>query len=484
MPSVSTVREAGQRAGWNAAKVADMLGMNRDRLFRLQRDGNAWPTELADDVERVMVLAAAEERRLRLAAEAFDVMLAGWKHDVQDWRTAVIAEGRLAAATVDAYLLHIGWLARDLAGEVPDPWQVTAHRIEAWIDDHNWSSATRRKVLVSLRTFYGWGVLDGRCQRSPIAGVASLTRQKSGPKPVSRYPAAWHDPMYRYQDYLIAGGASRGTRRLYSYCLSNLAQHFPDPWSVTLPELVRYCARPDLAPETRKTIRSALRGFYRWAEETGAMPADMANPAAKLPPVRVPRALPRPATDDAVVDALRSADERTRLALLIALYTGARMAEIARLHSRDVGERSILLRGKGERERMVPMHDELRAELHAELRRRQDGGPLLEAWGPTVPRADGYLFPHPWTGEPLTPAHMSRLVARALPGRWTGHTLRHRFATQAYARDRDLRAVQELLGHAKPETTAVYAQVPGDSLLRAVENVGPVSRSLTASQAP
>ena len=222
-------------------------------------------------------------------------------------------------------------------------------------------------------------------------------------------------------------------------------------------------------------MRSAFRGFYRWAEETGAMPETAVNPAAKLPPVRVPRGLPRPATDDAVLEALSKADPRVRLAVLIALYTGARMAEVARLHARDIGEQSLLLRGKGERERMIPLHPSLRSELHAELRRRQDGGPLEAAWGPVVSRADGYLFPHPWTGEPITAGHMSRLVSRALPGRWTGHTLRHRFATQAYERDRDLRAVQELLGHSKPETTAVYAQVPGDSLLRAVENVGPVT---------
>jgi integrase/recombinase XerC len=63
-------------------------------------------------------------------------------------------------------------------------------------------------------------------------------------------------------------------------------------------------------------------------------------------------------------------------------------------------------------------------------------------------------------------------VARVLPEGFTTHSLRHRFATAAYGVERDLRAVQELLGHAKPETTARYAAVPDGALAAAVAGVG------------
>lgn len=59
-------------------------------------------------------------------------------------------------------------------------------------------------------------------------------------------------------------------------------------------------------------------------------------------------------------------------------------------------------------------------------------------------------------------------MARALPGGWTAHTLRHRFATVAYAGTRDLLAVQDMLGHSKPETTRGYIEMPQDALRAAV----------------
>ena len=80
----------------------------------------------------------------------------------------------------------------------------------------------------------------------------------------------------------------------------------------------------------------------------------------------------------------------------------------------------------------------------------------------------GWLFPSPSQPGPLTPAHVGVIVSRLLPDGWTCHTLRHRCATVAYAATRDLRAVQDLLGHAKPETTARYTLVPVDSVRAAM----------------
>ena len=94
-------------------------------------------------------------------------------------------------------------------------------------------------------------------------------------------------------------------------------------------------------------------------------------------------------------------------------------------------------------------------------------------WGSRPSPVDGWLFPSDLSrDQPITPAHLGKMIAAVLPAGWTTHTLRHRFATKAYKSGRDLRAVQELLGHMKPETTAIYAAVPDGALAAAVAGVG------------
>lgn len=112
---------------------------------------------------------------------------------------------------------------------------------------------------------------------------------------------------------------------------------------------------------------------------------------------------------------------------------------------------SLRVIGKGGHVRVVPLPDGLASAL-----RDHAGG-------------SGLVFPSPQRpGQPLTAGHVAKLVTAYLPRGLTMHTLRHRCGTVAYAATRDLRAVQELLGHAKPETTARYVQVPDDAVRAAV----------------
>lgn len=149
----------------------------------------------------------------------------------------------------------------------------------------------------------------------------------------------------------------------------------------------------------------------------------------------------RQAYDEAAVD------PRLSLALRVAVETGMRRGEITRLRPSDVigraGDYWIHVVGKGGHERTVPIDDELAEILLA------------------VPTE--YVFTDR-KGDPLTVDHLGKLIARSLPEGWTAHTLRHRYATAAYQASRDLRAVQELLGHASPTTTAIYTKVANNSL--------------------
>lgn len=478
--SIRELREAGARAGWNAEQVAEQLGISRTRLFVLQRNGNRVPDQLSEAAQRLLVLAEVEEQRLCRAEEALTMTLAAWNPSVREWVRSMIEEGTRSAATIEAYRLHVSWLAGDLAKRTPNPWAVQAHVLEDWIDSHNWSAETRRKVLVSLRAFYSWALLCGHIQRSPVAGITTAPPRKPGPQ---RYecPPAWADPLRKWQEYLHAGGRSPGTRKVYATIVTTLAADHADPWQVTLEDLARHLSRGDWSPAYRRSIRNVLRGFYSWAEDTGVLPAETPNPTARIPVVKVRRSMPRPAPDDAVLKALEKADHRTYLLLNVALYTGMRRTEIARLHTDDIGTDALLVHGKGGHERLVPLHHDLDTLLRAELRRRRERTELLSGWGPEFPPVEGWLFPSTYgqtRGEDrhLSPGHVGKLIAEALPKGWTTHTLRHRFATQAYRSQRDLRAVQELLGHSKPETTAIYAAVPGESLRNAISNVGPVTR--------
>jgi integrase/recombinase XerC len=160
------------------------------------------------------------------------------------------------------------------------------------------------------------------------------------------------------------------------------------------------------------------------------------------------------------------------LALLLACLGGLRRAEIAGLHAYDVDRTSgvIVVRGKGGHQRRVPLHPVLSEELAAEHARRLNGRHGSGFSGPHI-AADGYLFPSPNRPGPITPQHLGKLLASVLPDDWTAHALRHRFATQAYAAERDIRAVQLLLGHSKPETTARYAATPEHAMSHAVNSI-------------
>ena len=72
----------------------------------------------------------------------------------------------------------------------------------------------------------------------------------------------------------------------------------------------------------------------------------------------------------------------------------------------------------------------------------------------------------------IHPDQIGKALSRMLGPGWTAHTLRHRFASRAYAVDRDLRSVQELLGHSKPETTMRYTAIPDGALRAAVMGAG------------
>lgn len=264
----------------------------------------------------------------------------------------------------------------------------------------------------------------------------------------------WQEQISAWDTYLRAANRPATTRQLRAYHLRRLAHERRDvgPYDLTFEDLISWLADHAWAAETRRSYRASLRGFYGWAHAMGRVAT---NPAYALPPITPRRGLPRPVPDDVVIDALDRAGVRERLMVLVLSETGIRRGELAQLHADDV-ERdlvgwSLRVRGKGARERLVPITNEL-----ARIIRLAD----------TAQAGAGWVFPGKIDGH-LSARRVGELVGDVLGGGWTAHTLRHRFATLAYSVERDLRAVQELLGHSKPETTATYTLVPVDARRRA-----------------
>lgn len=224
------------------------------------------------------------------------------------------------------------------------------------------------------------------------------------------------------------------------------------PWDVDGQALLDWAASQTWARETRRSVRSSLRSFYGWAHRAGHLSVD---PSLALPSVRPSPPKPRPAPEQVYRDALAGSSERTRLILRLAAEAGLRRAEIAVIHRRDLmGDLlgwSLVVHGKGNRDRVVPLPTPLALELLA--------------------RGEGWAFPGDVDGH-LSPRWVGKLAVRRMPHGWTLHTLRHRFASRAYSSERDLLAVQTLLGHASPATTRRYVQLDDAWLRRAVNAAG------------
>jgi integrase len=220
---------------------------------------------------------------------------------------------------------------------------------------------------------------------------------------------------------------------------------------VTRHHVEEWLSRP-LAPESRRTYRAALRSFYGWCLEEGFLHAD---PTAKVRPIRVPRGVPRPLTDDELSTALALADRRMRCWLLCMALAGLRCMEVAGLEPRDLidtpnGPVLHLRVTKGGAPATVPAHPVLVESLRQQ------------------PVRSGLW----WSVNASTLSTQVNRHLRAAGVRGTGHCLRHYAGTAWFrASGSDLLTTAALMRHVKIDTTATYAKL-------AAERPGEVARSV------
>lgn len=230
------------------------------------------------------------------------------------------------------------------------------------------------------------------------------------------------------------------------------------------------CSDAGLSQATRARRLSAIRQLYRFAYEEGWRTD---NPSLQIKGPGRAKRLPK-TLSEADVDRLlaaarntgRSPSDRQRNACMLELLyaTGLRVTELCGLPVAAVrgDPHLILVRGKGGKERMVPLSTPARTELQAWLKVRDAAEQTAISKGAAPSK---YLFPSRGKLGHLTRHRFYALIkdiavaASVDPSGVTPHTLRHAFATHLLARGADLMSIQALLGHADVATTEIYTHV-------------------------
>jgi site-specific recombinase XerD len=299
-----------------------------------------------------------------------------------------------------------------------------------------------------------------------------LTPLEASPPPASLH---WNDALGMFADDLRRRGAAEKTRRAYRIDLGQFArwasEHELEPASVDYRALRRYAAslsERGQAPATVARKLAALRGFFRALVELGER-GD--NPAELLSSPKRPQRLPRvlkPADVAQLLDRIPATtplELRDRALFELAYASGLRAEELVSidLDAVDFDAERVRVEGKGKKTRLVPAGEHALRAVERYLARARpaldngdDGALFLSKTGRRLSTSDVRRRLRVWTQQ----------AAAQIPaaGELYPHALRHSFATHLLEGGADLRAIQELLGHASISTTQVYTRVESSRL--------------------
>lgn len=252
-------------------------------------------------------------------------------------------------------------------------------------------------------------------------------------------PGDWEDAVGAWTTWLRISGIPSTTIRLRRGHIRKVARNSltAGPAHIDLAVLVRVCSEHQWSNEHRRGIRRSLIMFFDWAIAEGRVDG---NPAVGLPKVPGGTPNPRPCPEHMWAELVRTAPPREKMMVRLAGELGMRRAEVAVCHRndllRDATGFALVVHGKGGRQRLLPITDDL--------------ANTIIAFCP-----GGYLFPGQENGH-LSAHYVGKLIGSRMPQGWSMHKLRHRFATLGLAATGDLLAMRDALGHASVATTQLY----------------------------
>lgn len=220
----------------------------------------------------------------------------------------------------------------------------------------------------------------------------------------------------------------------------------------TAENIQTFLARPNLKKWTRSTYHAHLKDICTWLVATGRMDR---NPMDDVRKPSRPQARPRPLTELEVARVLSVVEGPTRDWILLALFAGLRVSEIAKIRGEDVHEDGIFVHGKGDKSEVLPCHE------------------ILWEAAQRYPR-HGYWFPGTEDGH-VRSQHVSLVVGKlftALGIDGSIHRARHVYGTRLLRAGVNIRTVQKLMRHSNLDTTANYTAVDEDELRAAINLLG------------
>ena len=363
-------------------------------------------------------------------------------------------------------LRHLEWLQTFIGKDVLE---MSTFDLQRFLDERMSAKepSYQRTIRASFSKFYTFAFERRFIDSNPAIGLRSIphrptdaageaelaAKRKERGERVKKMalPYSISDDSPKYlKDYLEYQNA-RGSAYRTSYTRIRhlqMLQEFTgkDLLKITPNEIDKFLVQclAGVSASYRKSARASLTLFYAFAVRRHYLTTD---PAAEMPLIRAPRGLPRPVPEDFLQFAYSLSSDEGRAAISLAAMGGLRLSEIANAHMDHRDGNRLIVKGKGGVTRSIPINAILMENLLA-----------LEK------NFVGYYFQNPFTRQQRSIGYVAKIITKHLPEGYTAHTLRHRAASVAYQSTKDLRAIQQFLGHADVSTTQIYTAVANDAL--------------------
>ncbi|WP_313740134.1 tyrosine recombinase XerC [Pseudomonas sp.] len=262
----------------------------------------------------------------------------------------------------------------------------------------------------------------------------------------------------------------RDLQKVLDYCAKQAIEHWTDLQLQQVRQLVARLHHDGQSSASLARLLSAIRGLYRYLVREGLCQHD---PAAGLSPPKGERRLPKTLDTDRTVQLLDGGVDDTFIArrdqaILELFYSsGLRLSELIQLDRAhlDLGDGLVQVLGKGNKTRILPVGRKAREALHIWLKLRGLGAPLDDAL--FITRQGRRLSPR------AIQMRLKLAGERELGQHLHPHMLRHSFASHVLESSQDLRAVQEMLGHADISTTQIYTHLDFQHLASVYDSAHP-----------